>query len=172
MQRNRIMLAMLCVLTGRVRAFDGQLPESSLRTGVLPEPQIVLALPDGKPFRLDADVLLVVNDPADRPGVELLLKDIRHRFGLELNLAGDMANDTVLSQVIITRATRGTGKAPLAGPGETRPEGYRLTVHENRILIEGHDDAGAFYGVQTLRQLIRHDQTVPALTILDWPEMP
>lgn len=170
--RNCVLLALLCILTGRARADNGQLPEASLRTGVLPEPQITLALPDDKPFRLDADVHLVVPDPADRPGVELLLKDIKHRFGLEWTLAGDVPGATGVSCVIIDRAKPGSGHGPFASFGETRPEGYRLAVQENRIVIEGHDDAGTFYGIQTLRQLIRHDRTVPALAILDWPEMP
>jgi len=34
------------------------------------------------------------------------------------------------------------------------PEGYVLEVSENFVLIAGSDEAGAFYGLQSLRQLV------------------
>lgn len=37
--------------------------------------------------------------------------------------------------------------------GSLGPEGYRLTVTYQKILIEASESAGAFYGIQTLRQL-------------------
>lgn len=36
----------------------------------------------------------------------------------------------------------------------TVPEGYRLLVTEERVLIVAHDPAGAYYGAQTVRQLL------------------
>jgi hypothetical protein len=57
-----------------------------------------------------------------------------------------------------------------------RPEGYRLDVRPEGIAITGHDDAGLFYGVCTLVQLIRvHTRTdggveIPSLSIEDWPD--
>lgn len=59
-------------------------------------------------------------------------------------------------------------------------EGYRLTVSDNGILLEGADKAGVFYGVQTIRQLLPPDMEtamvrekstaeIPAVTITDAP---
>jgi len=39
-------------------------------------------------------------------------------------------------------------------PQDLQPEGYELTISKKRILIEGYDEAGVFYGIQTLRQLL------------------
>jgi hexosaminidase len=41
-------------------------------------------------------------------------------------------------------------------PGKERlgPEGYELTVQKDRVLVEAAAEAGVFYGVQTLRQLL------------------
>ena len=55
-------------------------------------------------------------------------------------------------------------------------EGYVLEVTPRRIRISGSTEAGIFYGIQTLRQLIRPQQgskgfRVPALKITDWPAM-
>lgn len=52
-------------------------------------------------------------------------------------------------------------------------EGYRLTVDRDLITIVGHDDAGVFYGLQTLAQLLRKGRdgkvTVAGCTINDYP---
>lgn len=48
-------------------------------------------------------------------------------------------------------------------------EGYELWVEENAIRIKGEGPAGAFYAIQTLRQLFAHDE-VPCLHIKDEPD--
>ncbi|NDJ76927.1 MAG: family 20 glycosylhydrolase [Chloroflexi bacterium] len=52
-----------------------------------------------------------------------------------------------------------------------RAEGYRLHINADGILVVGHDAAGVFYGVQTLRQLVQvHGRELPCLEIEDWPD--
>lgn len=54
------------------------------------------------------------------------------------------------------------------------PEDYWLSVEPQAITVVGHDAAGLFYGVQTLRQLIRanrHDTHLPCLLVRDWPAL-
>ncbi|HFB98509.1 MAG TPA: hypothetical protein ENJ62_05155, partial [Bryobacterales bacterium] len=56
-----------------------------------------------------------------------------------------------------------------ATPG---PEGYVLHVSAQRIVIAGSDDRGAFYGLQSLRQLIYRTADglrVRGVRIRDWP---
>jgi hexosaminidase len=63
------------------------------------------------------------------------------------------------------------------------PEGYRLHVAADGIGIEAADAAGAFYGFQTLRQLLpaevesagpaaEVEWVLPTVTIEDWPRFP
>jgi hexosaminidase len=52
------------------------------------------------------------------------------------------------------------------------PEGYRLEVRGDGIRIDGADDAGIFYALQTVRQLRRTDGAVPAVRIEDAPRFP
>ena len=49
-------------------------------------------------------------------------------------------------------------------------EGYALTISESGILIKGDSAAGAFYGIQTLRQIFENND-VPYLIIEDKPDM-
>ena len=51
------------------------------------------------------------------------------------------------------------------------PEGYVLHVGEKVVLVAGSDDRGAFYGLQSLRQLAKKDPglAIPAVIVRDWP---
>lgn len=53
---------------------------------------------------------------------------------------------------------------------------YILKVnHDSGISIEAYDELGAFYAIQTLRQVVEseraQDGTIPALVIRDWPDL-
>lgn len=53
-------------------------------------------------------------------------------------------------------------------------EGYRLLVKDDVILISASAEKGAFYGMQTLKQLIRTerlDREIPVMEITDWPDL-
>lgn len=52
------------------------------------------------------------------------------------------------------------------------PEGYRIDINENGIYITGGNDAGCFYGIKTLLQIIDSaDENIDAMTINDSPDM-
>lgn len=62
----------------------------------------------------------------------------------------------------------------LALPDKAKEEGYILHVGNEVIFIAAETEAGLFYGVQTLKQLIRANRTgdvLPVLTITDWPAL-
>lgn len=77
----------------------------------------------------------------------------------------------------------GTNKIVLRLNAELAAEGYRLSVSQNKIQIEGASPAGVFYGIQTLRQLLpesifrsapvgQSSWLVPAVEIVDQPRFP
>lgn len=53
---------------------------------------------------------------------------------------------------------------------------YQLTVDKKGVTIIGYDDRGAYYGLQTLRQLLYSPATrggqLPYMTINDYPDLP
>jgi len=62
----------------------------------------------------------------------------------------------------------------LSIPQKAADEGYIINITGDRVLVAAHTEAGLFYGVQTLKQLIRANRkgyTIPALTITDWPAL-
>ncbi len=67
------------------------------------------------------------------------------------------------------KAARKAGVEPVAGA-------YKLTIDKKGVTIIGYDDAGAFYGLQTLRQIAESEDArngggLPYLTINDFPSM-
>ncbi len=75
------------------------------------------------------------------------------------------------------RLERAIGKLPYADGGAAltvtyengEGEGYELTVNEKSISVSAKSEVGAFYAIQTLRQLLTHE-TVPCLYINDYPD--
>ncbi|MFQ5532782.1 MAG: family 20 glycosylhydrolase, partial [Candidatus Methylomirabilales bacterium] len=61
-----------------------------------------------------------------------------------------------------------------------RPQSYRLLINDAGISLVGADEAGLFYGVCTLTQLIRlhapatprDPLTLPGVHVSDWPDFP
>jgi len=54
------------------------------------------------------------------------------------------------------------------------PEGYILHVENNLVVIAGSDDSGAFFGLQSLRQLLMagNGKSIQGVEVTDWPNMP
>jgi hexosaminidase len=85
----------------------------------------------------------------DEIGIVLLVKEMQESGGITLKIDGSLAH----------------------------PEGYILRVSREGIEISGNDEAGVFYGVQTLLQIINKTASqepvlrhyVPYVRILDYP---
>lgn len=53
--------------------------------------------------------------------------------------------------------------------GVSSPEGYKITTDKNGVKIEATDEAGLFYGIQTILQIVENEGAVPHGTIIDEP---
>ncbi len=146
---------------------------------VFPEPQEMRV--SGAPFVLENGVSILVPQNASESDLHLAnlisaeLSD-RHAIaarqeptaklpiGRRFILAGTVDNPLVKEY-----CTRMHLEVSAGNPG---PEGYVLSVAPESVIIGGSDEAGAFYGIQSLRQLIESDSgqwRVPGVVIRDWP---
>ena len=86
-----------------------------------------------------------------------------------LELAKGAAGARAVRLAVVPGTVTGISDAALAA------QAYRLTIADNRIEIVGNADAGLFYGVQTLLQLIKRDGAAhlvaPKGVIEDWPKL-
>jgi hexosaminidase len=52
-------------------------------------------------------------------------------------------------------------------------QGYELAINEDGVRIQGHDEAGVFYGVCTLIQMLQQTRNaLPCVRVEDWPDFP
>ncbi len=76
----------------------------------------------------------------------------------------------------VFRLSARSAGSPVADAGlePSRPESYALGVAPDAVFCAAPADAGLYYGLQTLRQLIRanrRDGGLPCLRIRDWPSL-
>lgn len=91
-----------------------------------------------------------VSVAAAGPGAELLLPALRAWIVERTNLLGSpflLTTDSTEAQITV-----------VVYPDSARDdESYRLTTTDGLVRIDAGGPAGAFYGLQTLRQLLRAD---------------
>ena len=81
--------------------------------------------------------------------------------------------------IVLLRPSRDAALYPCQSYGWEPPDSplpdqaYHLTVGARSAVIAAESASGLYYGVQTLRQLVRlHGAELPQLVIRDWPSLP
>lgn len=97
---------------------------------------------------------------------KLTVKDSKKAYAEEI--AANVTRPVNLTIDVNAKKAVKLGTKPVAGA-------YVLTIGKKGVDIVGYDDAGAFYGLQTLRQILGSEiaagDKVPYLTIVDWPSL-
>ncbi|MDR3718217.1 MAG: glycoside hydrolase family 20 zincin-like fold domain-containing protein [Bryobacteraceae bacterium] len=130
------------------------------RQVVLPAP---VAIATGSANSADQFAVGVLAEEIGMSGVAVDLRTAKRRPLILIGRPG---------QPEVDRALAAAGLAQEAVPA--RPESYLIHSDSRRVIVAARDDAGVYYGVQTLRQLLRPAAggiELPAVDIRDWPEM-
>ena len=155
------------------------MPADSFESLIFPRPREV-SRSDGD-FLLDNQVRIVVPLVASQQELylaRLLANELGDRFDLHLKTM--RADGLIAGRVILMGSIRN----PLIQQQCARmgldvstqmpgPEGYILRSNKDLVLVAGSDDRGAFYGLQSLRQLIVREDSqarVRGVQIRDWPD--
>jgi len=137
---------------------------------LIPTPQQVQALPGSFDFK-GSVVTLAPKAPAEdnlalRQVVEEVVREMKPKgTGVETSRRALIIGEIAL----MAGELKGQDLSVLADKG---PEAYFLLVSPDKVLVAGNSPAGTFYGVQTVKQLIRANRigtTIPCCRILDWP---
>jgi hexosaminidase len=144
------------------RLIDAYLPIIS-STSIVPQPQEEVALAEGYTL-IEATVIYLLTDtPALRQVVETLQNDIQLRYGFRPPLeVGKTGQGIVIGQ--------NTDNISSTLEPVTQAEGYTLESTPQGITIIGSDERGAFYGVQSLRQLLGEEPTLRGIQVRDYPD--
>ena len=145
---------------------------------LLPQPK-ELSLLDGT-FSLDAETLIVIPAQAGDDAylaARQLQDEVYQATGLTLPILKAFAPPRSSNLILLVcgqvQATAfGLEPVRTPAPDTLADQAYTLAVAPARITLYADAPTSLFYAVQTLRQLVRlHCQTIPALTIQDWPTL-
>ena len=125
---------------------------------IIPTPHKVI-LQEGI-FKLCPDTLLLLEvscNAEDLKAVQLLKEEILIELGLDLKINKGFKSFEKLSAIRLSKV-------------EGEKEAYKLSINEKGVHIIGGSSTGLFYGLQTLRQIIRQQRTsLNYMTIEDKP---
>jgi hexosaminidase len=153
-------------------------PEDQLK--LIPEPKEV-QLHSGS-FRVKPTTRILVefgHQAEDRIAAETLAEEIHDQSGLSISITGARAQaKQARSTIELARLQDGRVKHFLELRGlradSIGDQGYLLFSDKFHLIVAANTGQGLFYGVQTLRQLLRKDDgklICPAVGIRDWPSM-
>ena len=116
----------------------------------------------------------------DRIAAETLAEEVQSQSGLKLNIFGMKAEGKaeggaiVLARLQDDRVRDFLAQNGLKADSVVGPEGYLLFSDKSHLIVAANTGQGLFYGVQTLRQLLRPTENglmCPAVGIRDWPSL-
>jgi hexosaminidase len=114
----------------------------------------------------------------DRIAAETLAEEVAEQSGLKLDILGMKAagkaeeGAIVLARLQDARVRRFLERNGLQADAVVGENGYLLFSDNSHLIVAANTGQGLFYGVQTLRQLLRADGKglmCPAVGIRDWP---
>jgi hexosaminidase len=144
---------------------------------LIPTPQKIL-LGQGH-FTFTSDTKILLGNPKDEEdlfAVSQLSAELQAELRVHPAFTKTLKGKTlVIGQPTRDKLLQGVLKnAGITMPAELGKEGYVLRVSPSQIIIAANSGAGVFYGVQTLKQLLRSNRdgnSIPCLTITDWPAL-
>src|ERR1039457_7191933 len=116
----------------------------------------------------------------DRIAAETLAEEVADQSGLKLDILGMKAagkaegGAIVLARLQDSRVRRFLARNGLKADDLVGEDGYLLFSDKSHLIVAANTGQGLFYGVQTLRQLLRPDGKgliCPAVGIRDWPSL-
>lgn len=169
-----------------MKAFLGLLLAGVAAGPVLAAAPAIFPLPQeieltATPFVVSADTRILVPEHGSAHDWFLareLAAELADRFGTAVPIATadavpagghvivmGTADNPLVRQLAAPRGVQVTAEQP-------GPEGYVLRVDDGAALVAGSDEAGAFYGMESLRQLILRDHgrvVLRGARVRDWP---
>lgn len=110
------------------------------------------------PHKIDIDA-----DRSLDPAAGFRIKDRQGAFADDLSFLRQDKKGILLSIDFGARAAEKAGVKNTEGA-------YCLSIDEKGVRITGHDERGAFYALQTLRQVLESGR-LPYMTVFDWPDL-
>jgi hexosaminidase len=172
----RLTLLLVLVCANAVLVCGQEARTIAWSVSVIPRPR--QASSESAQFRLTRNTRIALADPRsteDRFAANDFIEDVKQTAKVSLRIAGRRSGQTILigslDQAPIQKAL---AAANITFPASLDKEGYVVYADHEEVIIGGASAAGVFYGLQTLKQLVREDDGGPFIQgtrIVDWPAM-
>lgn len=130
---------------------------------VIPQPQEIVLARDTTPFIIDRSTTIVypaTNEKMHRTA-DFLATFIKEMIGTEVRVSDKEKSSNAI--ILAVDSTMG------------HPEGYKLQITPEKVLLTGGSEAGVFYGIQTIHKALpilkdgKVAAALPAGTVTDFP---
>jgi hexosaminidase len=161
---------LLLFTTSLVQAQDGH-----TRISVIPQPRQLSATTER--FPLDRSTRIALADPRsidDQFAARDFIDDLKQTADVTVRTGGRGRGSILIGKLDLPVVQRALQTNGVTVPANLHEEGYVLVAGKSGVVIAGSTAAGVFYGLQTLKQLVRgsgSDTYVPGVRVVDWPAM-
>jgi hypothetical protein len=143
---------------------------------VIPEPKQVRS-GEGS-FSLGRNARVTLADPKsaeDRFAAEDFIADVKSTAGVSLSISKSRSRrEIIVGRIDLPAIAQLLKRVDADVPASLADEGYVIAAGADQVVVAGKTAVGTFYGLQTLKQLVRGESTnalIPAVKIVDWPTM-
>ena len=142
---------------------------------VIPAPKSIEAGPGS--FAIARSLHLVLADaksPDDRFAAQDFIDELKSSADVSLTIGRGSRHSIVIGQLDLPSIAETLRRQNIAVPSTLTDEGYVILANADQVIVAGKTAAGTFYGLQTLKQLVRGEgagASIPAVKIIDWPTM-
>lgn len=148
----------------------------SLKIQVIPSPKQVTI--DEGTFALTRNPRVSLSDSKseqDRFAAQDFIDDLAATADVRLAIGkGGSRRQILIGELDNRQIAQALQKSSIEVPAGLSGEGYVILADPSQVVIAGKTEAGTFYGLQTLKQLVRgegQNAYIPAVKIIDWPTM-
>jgi hexosaminidase len=169
-----IATAAALILLACTVSLRAQTPESSAKIQIIPAPKQLTA-GEGSFALRDARVVLADSKSAeDQFAAQDFINDVKTTSGATLAIGRAGRRDILIGRIDSLPIAQALQRMNATAPPTLGEEGYVILANAGQVIVAGNTAAGTFYGLQTLKQLVRGDAAnafIPAVKIVDWPTM-
>ncbi|HSE30086.1 MAG TPA: family 20 glycosylhydrolase [Pyrinomonadaceae bacterium] len=145
------------------------------KVSVIPQPRQISTTAER--FPVDRSTRVALADPRsadDQFAARDFIEDLKHTADVTIRTGGRGRRSILIGKLDLPVIQTALQTAGVSVPNDLHEEGYVLVSGSRGVVIGGSTAAGVFYGLQTLKQLVRGEGSaahVPGVKIIDWPAM-
>jgi hexosaminidase len=174
--RLTLLSLLVLLLPGFAIAQVQDFKDNAAHVSIIPRPREMKV--NSGMFRLTRNTHLALADPKstdDLFAANDFVDDVKNTADVALKLSRGRGRGTILIGLLGSPLIDAKLKAAgVVSPSTISEEGYVLFSGVDTVVIGGATTAGTFYGLQTLKQLVRGSRAgayIQGVQIVDWPAM-